>query len=103
MTLAASGAVSAILLTALQYLLKLTDLSFWLDLVVRLAKTFLASLAASIAAGAVFDVTKFDWSTALNVAVLATLSALAKGLLARQPAAPNPSTLPITTYKEANG
>ncbi|WP_433157858.1 transposase [Kribbella sp. CA-247076] len=38
------------------------------------------SLAASIAAGAVFDAAKFYWGTALNVAVLATQTALGKGI-----------------------
>jgi hypothetical protein len=80
-------------------------------------KTFLASLAASVAADGIFDVTTFDWGTALNVAVLATLAGLGKGLLAREPAraaapadaespqvpaaGPSPSTLPLETYAEA--
>ena len=123
-TLAISAAVSSIILTAVQYLAKQTNLSFWPDLLVRLLKTFLGSLAASFAAAKVFDITTFHWSAALNVAVLATLTALGKGLLARQPAhaapttaggaaAPaaatsavpaaqaNPSTLPTQTYVEA--
>jgi hypothetical protein len=118
LTLAVSAAVSSIVLTGIQYLTRLTQLSFWPDLLVRLAKTFLGSLAASITAGA-FDVTTFHWSAALNVAVLATLGALAKGLLAREhllpptpaaasvpgspaaPEQPSPSTLPIETYREA--
>ncbi len=125
LTLAASAAVSSIVLTGIQYLTRLTALSFWPDLLIRLAKTFLGSLAASFAAG-VFDVATFHWSSALDVAVLATLGALAKGLLAREhilpapatagatpvvPAGgaapvtpaekPSPSTLPIGTYREA--
>jgi hypothetical protein len=86
LTLAVSAAVSSIILTALQYLAKQTNLSFWPDLLVRLAKTFLGSLSASFAAAKVFDIATFHWSAALNVAVLATLAALGKGLLARQPA-----------------
>ena len=86
LTLALSAAVSSVILTALQYLAKQTNLAFWPDLLVRLLKTFLGSLSASFAAAKVFDVTTFHWSAALNVAVLATLAALGKGLLARQPA-----------------
>jgi hypothetical protein len=75
---------------------------------------------------AFFDVTTFHWGAALNVAVLATLGALAKGLLAREhllpvpaatagpaaagggagpatPVEPSPSTLPLVTYREATG
>jgi hypothetical protein len=109
LTLAVGAAVSSMVLTALQYLGRLTDLSFWPDLLVRLVKTFLGSLAASFAAG-VFDVTTYHWTTALNVAALATLSALGKGLLARQqqtttdPATtirPSPSTLTAHTYTAA--
>jgi len=123
-TLALSAAVSSMILTAIQYLTRTTDLPFWPDLLIRLAKTFLASIAASIVASGVFDVTAFNWTTALNVAVLATLTALAKGLLARgqavlspgairpapeagQPAPAavperqSPSTLPIDTYEDA--
>ena len=123
-TLALSAAVSSMVLTAIQYLTRTTDLPFWPDMLVRLAKTFLSSVAASIIAAGVFDVTTFNWTTALNVAALATLTALGKGLLARgqavlapgpaQPApgqaqpAPaavperrSPSTLPIDTYEDA--
>jgi hypothetical protein len=120
-TLAISAGVSSMILTAIQYLTRTTDLSFWPDLLVRLGKTFLSSLAGSIVATGVFDITKFNWTTALNIAILATLSALGKGLLARgqaafvpkqQPpaggaagAAPvekaTPSTLPTGTYEHA--
>ena len=113
-TLAISAAVASAVLTAAQYAARITNLSFWPDMIVRLVKTFLATLAASMAAG-VFDVTKFNWTTALNIAFVATLTALGKGLLAREPvaavpaAAPgagpvvqtSPSTLPIGTYVHA--
>jgi len=116
--LAVSAAVSSIILTALQYAAKITNVPFWIDLLVRLLKTFLASLVGSIVAAGVFDVTTFDWATAVNVAVLATLAALGKGLLARERTAPpqtppdaapapmsatrpSPSTLPTDTYAEA--
>ncbi len=125
LVLALGAGVSSIVLTVIQYLTRLTNLSFWPDLLVRLAKTFLGSLAASWSAASVFDITKFGWVAALNVAALATVSALAKGLLARgqtiisTEAGPvagevaakvaaaiptqrtSPSTLPISTYLQA--
>lgn len=108
LTLAVGAFVSSLILTGVQYLSRVTGLAFWPDLLVRLAKTFLASLSGSMVAG-VFDITTFDWESAFNVAFLATLAALGKGLLAREPAAPDgqvpsgasPSTLPLGTYREA--
>ncbi|BEL07778.1 hypothetical protein Q0Z83_059690 [Actinoplanes sichuanensis] len=108
LTLAVSAFVSSLVLTAVQYLSKLTNLAFWPDLLVRLAKTFLAALSGSMVAGA-FDITSFDWESALNIAFVATVGSFGKGLLAREPAAPNgqvppgasPSTLPMGTYREA--
>jgi hypothetical protein len=91
LTLAVSAAVSSVVLTIVQYLTKLQNLPFWQDLVARLAKTFLSSLAGSFAAG-VFDVTTFDWSTALNVAAVTTLAAFGKGMLAREAVVPAPTT-----------
>jgi hypothetical protein len=109
-TLGVSAAVVSILGTVLQYLGKKADLSFWVDLAVRLGKTFLGSLVGSAMAGKVFDIVTFDWATALNVAFIATLAALGKGLLAREPApvAPaearmSPSTLPRSSYETAVG
>lgn len=108
-TLAIGAAVSSLVLTAVQYLGNIgrdraTNLGFWPDTVVRLAKTFLASLGASFAAD-VFNVFTFDWTTALNVAFVATIGALGKGLLAREPKSatrgPSPSTLPTATYATA--
>lgn len=114
--LALSAAVGSVVLTAIQYVAKLTNLPFWEDTIVRLGKTFLASLAASFAAAHPFDITKFNWTTALNMAALAVLAALGKGLLARgsnavtavdhKPTAAaantvNPSTLPARTYLAA--
>ena len=101
--MAAGAAVVSIVTTAIQYLAKLTELAFWPDLLVRLAKTFLASLAGSFGAEA-FNVLDFKWSSALDLAVIATLGALAKGLLARQAQGgngANPSTLPNATYATA--
>jgi hypothetical protein len=105
-------------LTTIQYLSKvdITRLAppwwrFWADLLLRLTKTFLASLAGAFAAAHPFDIVMFNWSAAINVAVLAVLAALAKGLLARvgdgtgpagnTSAAGNPSTLPTSTYLAA--
>jgi hypothetical protein len=116
LTIGGSAAVASVVLTAIQYLAKATDLPYWADVVVRLAKTFLGSLAASFAATQVFNVTTFHWTAALNVAALATLTALGKGLLARgqsttapavagQAAVPaprtSPSTLTMGTYLQA--
>lgn len=115
-TIAVGAAVSSLILTVLQYLTRLTNLPFWPDLIVRLGKTFLASVAASIAAAQVFDVMTFGWTATLNVAAVATMTALGKGLLARgQTPAPtasatgrsaprqSPSTLPASIYSDAIG
>jgi hypothetical protein len=102
LAMSAGAALLSIVATTLQYLARLTDLSFWRDLQVRLAKTFLASLAGSFAAEA-FNVLSFDWSGALDLATVATLGALAKCLLARESASSDatPSTLPTSTYERA--
>jgi len=100
LTLAVSAAVASVLLTSLQYAGKLTDLPFWPDLLVRLGKTFVSSLSASIVASGVFDITRFSWSAAFNVAFIATIGGLGKGLLAREHvipvAAAGPSTVAVT-------
>ncbi|GAA5167525.1 MULTISPECIES: hypothetical protein [Amycolatopsis] len=109
---ALGAAVASVLLTTVQYLPNLRDPArwhlrgaglFWGDLAVRLAKTFLASLAGSVAAATPFHLVRFDWTAALNVAGLAVLTALAKGLLARGSGTEErtPSTLPTATYLEA--
>lgn len=94
LTLAVSAAVASVILTASQYAGKLTDLPFWADLVVRLGKTFVSSLSASIVASGVFDITRFSWGTAFNVAFIATIGGLAKGLLAREHVIPVATTPP---------
>jgi hypothetical protein len=118
LTVALSAAVSSVILTVLQYLVRATNLAFWPDMIVRLGKTFLASVAATIAAAEVFDVTTFSWTAALNLAALATITAFGKGLLARgqtqtgsttapgaaataATAGRNPSTLPTPIYSNA--
>jgi Putative lactococcus lactis phage r1t holin len=103
LSMAAGAAVVSLLGTAVQYLGKWTSVAYWPDLGVRLVKTFLASLLGSAGADAI-DVLSFNWANALNLAALATLLALAKGLLARQSApgtAATPSTLPSATYAKA--
>lgn len=106
-TLGLGAGVMSLLLTVVQYLSRVTNLSFWPDLVVRLGKTFLASLAGSAMAGEVFNIMTFNWTSALNVAFLATLTALGKGLLARgtgdqaQTGQRSPSTLSDSTYDQA--
>ncbi|MDP9795583.1 hypothetical protein J2S43_004095 [Catenuloplanes nepalensis] len=116
-TVSLSAALASVLLTGLQYLGKATDLSFWPDVFVRLSKTFLSSLLASITAAGVFNAVEFDWTTALNVAVVTTIAALGKSLLAREkPAVPelggtestgaparvsSPSTLAPEVYRRA--
>lgn len=110
-TVSASAALASVLLTALQYLGRVTNLSFWPDVLVRLSKTFIASLLASITAAGVFNAIEFDWTTALNVAFVTTLTALGKGLLAREKspvggpestgAPASPSTLSPDVYRSA--
>jgi hypothetical protein len=98
------AAVASVLTTFLQYLARLTDLGFWTDQVVRLAKTFVASLLGSVSAD-LAGILAFDWASAIDLAAVTTLSAFAKGLLARQQTAegaqPSPSTLTATTYDHA--
>jgi hypothetical protein len=52
-----------------------------------------------------FNVVNFDWAGAFDLAVVTTLTALGKGLLARQAGRdtvkPSPSTLPDPTYRQA--
>lgn len=101
--MAGGAAVASVVTTAIQYLSKLTNLSFWPDLLIRLTKTFLASLAGSFGADA-FNVLIFNWSEALGIAVLATLGALGKGMLARQEGPGNtPSTLSPAMYPAPTG
>jgi hypothetical protein len=101
-SMAAGAAIISLVTTAVQYSAKQTGGAFWKDLAWRLSKTFLASLGASFGADKAFDVLAFDWSSALDLAVLTTLGALGKGLLARAPdSGDNPSTLLPGTYELA--
>ena len=75
--------------------------NFLVDLLLRLAKTFVSAFLGVVGA-ATFNVLEFDWASALNLAALATLAALGKGFLARSPDDDdNPSTLLPRTYAEA--
>jgi len=106
-TLAASAAVASAVLTGVQYLTRTTKLPYLADLAVRLVKTFLASLAASFTAAHPFDLVTFHWTPALNLAVVAVITCLGKGVLARGidgsggTASPTPSTLATPTYTAA--
>lgn len=101
LTLAVSAAVASVLLTSAQYAGKLTDLPFWPDLLVRLGKTFVSSLSASIVASGVFDITRFSWSAAFNIAFIATIGGLGKGLLAREHVIPVATAGPSTVAEPA--
>ncbi len=103
LAMAAGAALTSVVTTMIQYLTPLRGIGFWPDLLVRLAKTFLASLVGSFGAGA-FDVLTFRWSSALDLAVVTTLGALAKGFLAAgsgPQAKATPSTLPEDLYARA--
>src|SRR4051794_35491731 len=68
LTVAFSAAVSSVVLTAVQYLAKQTNLSFWPDLLVRLLKNFLGSLSAAFPAPQGFDVTTLPRSAPPHLA-----------------------------------
>lgn len=106
------AALASVLTTAVVYLpavARRIRSSYWRDVVVRLAKTFLASLVGSVV-GLALDVRELDLASVLDLAAITTLQALAKGLLARgagdldgseQPS--TPSTLASSTYQRAGG
>ena len=95
-----AGLIS-LLTTFGQRALKWTNLGFWPDLGLRMAKTFAASLVGTVGAD-VFNVFELDWASAANVAVVATVIALGKGVLSRnEPSASvqaNPSSLSAEKY-----
>lgn len=99
----AGGAmVVSLLTTALLYIPELKYSlgdSFWADLGTRGLKTFISSLLGTI--GAVqLDVLELDWPSAFNIAVIATMSGIAKGFLAAGPGdAANPSTMDGEEYR----
>lgn len=101
---AAGAMVVSLLTTTLQYLPALrlqVGRSFAVDLALRVAKTFLASFLGTIGAMQ-FDVLAFDWGNAFDLAVVATLGAVAKGYLAAGVGtAANPSTLRPAHYQAA--
>jgi hypothetical protein len=103
--MAVGAAIISILTTAVEYAsAPLRHPSFWVELTLRLVKTFASSLLGAMAGQAVFNFLHFGWVAALNLAAIATLGALAKGLLARNAdGRPNASTLPVSTYNLARG
>lgn len=102
--LAAGAAIGSLLTTLLQdgvqWLARLPATNFWYDLGVRLAKTFVSSMIGSLGAAKMFDVLHFDWGSALNLALVTTMTALAKGLFARQSVGGTASTLPDERYQQ---
>lgn len=68
------------------------SLPYWADLGVRTVKTFAASLVGALGAGVV-NVIDVHWVTDLNIAAVAALLCLAKGLLSPN-AHLSPSLLP---------
>jgi hypothetical protein len=101
---ALGAAIVSVLTTFLQYLpqmRKRVGQSFLVDLGLRLVKTFVSSFLATVGAMQ-FNVLTFDWSSALNLAAVATVTALGKGFLAAGPGAQNnPSTLQGASYEAA--
>lgn len=79
---AATAFVVSIVTTVLQYMAGLTNLSFYPDLGLRVAKTFLASLLGFMTADGA-NVLNISWVHALDVATIAAVLALAKAYLAR--------------------
>lgn len=77
-----AGLIS-LLTTFLAALTGLQSEDFWVDLGVRLAKTFLSTLLGAMASIQVLNIFAFDFGSALDLAFVATLTALGKGLLAR--------------------
>lgn len=82
------------------------------DLPTRLAKTFGATFVGVLGVNTLSDLSTVDWDTVLanagpaaQVAIIATIGALGKGVLAKQdvPGAATPSTLKPTTYLTAIG
>ena len=100
---AVGAAIVSVLTTLVEYAAKpLRRANYWTELALRLVKTFAASLLGSMGAQAAFDFLHFNWIAALNLAAVATLGALAKGLLARNSVGiPNASTLSVQTYDRA--
>lgn len=74
--------VVSFLTTGVQYLFSLENLSFWVDLPVRAAKTFGAVLIAALSVNGV-NLLSLDWKAAINLAGVAALTVVAKSFLAR--------------------
>jgi len=102
LVMSTGAALTSLVTSGLLQLGRLTRLTYWADVAVRLAKTFIATLVGAYAAS-LADVLAFDWGAALDLAVVTTVAAMAKGLLARQagPGGQTPSTLPAAVYANA--
>jgi hypothetical protein len=100
---AVGAAIISILTTFVEYAsTPLRQANYWTELALRLLKTFAASLLGAMSAEAVFNFLHFGWIAALNLAAVATIGALGKGLLARNSLGrPNASTLSVGTYNQA--
>lgn len=103
--MAVGAAIISILTTTVEYASKpVKQANYWAELALRLVKTFASSLLGAMTAEAVFNFLNFGWIAALNLAAVATIAALGKGLLARNSTGtPNASTLPYKTYELARG
>lgn len=85
--------------------------SYWRDLITRVLKTFTASVAGTLLAVQVVDTYDLGWRSALDLAAIATLQCIAKGVLAREPRgisgdggqAGTASTLSLATIHSAAG
>lgn len=79
-TAAGAGLIS-LLLSAGQVIVGLDKLPYAVDLLIRVGKTFAASLLATLGDQQFVDVLHVHWITALNIAAVASFLALVKGLL----------------------
>jgi len=105
LVMSSGAAATSVVTSVLLYAGRVVRLRYWADIGVRLAKTFIAALVGAYAAS-LADVFAFDWGAALDLAVVTTVTAMAKGLLARQTSSSpdnpaNPSTLPPLVYRSA--
>lgn len=77
---ALGAAVASLLLSVVQFSLGARTLPLWVNIGVRVVKTFAASLLAELGASAI-NVLTFHWTVALDTAAIATILALGKGAL----------------------
>jgi hypothetical protein len=84
LTFAVCAAVASCILVGLALIAKVTELPFWIDVLVGMYQAFIAGVASSVAACGVFDVAVFSWSKALEIGAVAAAAALARGVLTRR-------------------